>query len=148
MDVETIAHTLLAGESIKILANGETYEILPDEVEIKVSPKKGFSVAEDGAYTAALVTDLTPDLIAEGLAREFVRRVQDLRKSSKLDVSDRIKLFIMASSGLKSAIETYKEYIANETLATELKFISPPKGATIVEEEFNRETVTFGFVKA
>ena len=59
-----------------------------DEVEVKAQAKEGFAVAEDGAYVAALVTDLTPELVAEGLSREFVRRVQDLRKSAELDVAE------------------------------------------------------------
>jgi isoleucyl-tRNA synthetase len=78
--------------------------------------KEGFAVAEEGAYVAALVTDLTPELVAEGLAREFVRRAQDLRKTADLDVSDRIELFVEASAGLKSAIETHADYIKAETL--------------------------------
>jgi isoleucyl-tRNA synthetase len=148
MEAESIARALLADESIRVIADGDIYEILPDEVEVKVMAKEGFSVAEDGAHVAALITELTPDLVAEGLAREFVRRVQDLRKTAKLDVSDRIKLFVTASSNLKSAIEAYKGYIANETLAVEIKFKKPASGNVISEDEFNGERVTFGFVKA
>lgn len=148
MDTETIAHTLLEGNSVRVMADGESYNILPDEIEIKTIAKEGFTVAEEGAYVAALVTDLTPDLIAEGLAREFVRRVQDLRKTTKLDVSDRIKLFVKASTGLKSAIETHKEYISNETLALELNFKNPPAGVPTTEDEFDGEKVNIGFVKA
>ena len=69
---------------------------MPDEVEVKAQAKEGFAVAEEGAYVAALVTELTPELVQEGLAREFVRRVQDLRKSTELDVADRINLFVVA----------------------------------------------------
>ena len=120
IETETIANKLLSGKPSKVIADGDIYEILPDEVEIKALAKEGFSVAEDGAYVAALVTELTPDLVAEGLAREFVRRVQDLRKTAKLDVSDRIKLSVTASPNLKSAIEAHRDYIANETLTVEL----------------------------
>jgi isoleucyl-tRNA synthetase len=147
-DAETIAHKLLEGNSVRVMADGETYDILPDEIEIKAIAKEGFSVAEEGAYVAALVTDMTPDLVAEGLAREFVRCVQDLRKTAKLEVSDRIKLFVKASAGLKSAIETHKEYITNETLTLELKFTKPPAGVPTIEDEFDGEKVNIGFVKA
>ncbi|HAY85115.1 MAG TPA: isoleucine--tRNA ligase, partial [Chloroflexi bacterium] len=97
MNVEEVAHALLAGQSIKVKADGQEYDIQPDEVEVKAQAKEGFAVAEDGAYVAALVTDLTPELVAEGLAREFVRHIQDLRKSAEMDVADRIELFVEAS---------------------------------------------------
>jgi isoleucyl-tRNA synthetase len=123
------------------------YDILPEEVEVKAQAKEGFAVAEEGAYVAALVTELTPALVQEGLAREFVRRVQDLRKSADLDVADRIELFIEASAGLRSAIEAHKEYITAETLTSSLVFGNPPEGASVVEDSFDGETVKAGVVK-
>jgi isoleucyl-tRNA synthetase len=149
MNAEEIARTLLAGKSLKVKTDGQEYEVLPEEVEVKAQAKEGFAVAEDGPYVAALVTDLTPDLVAEGLAREFVRRVQDLRKSAELNVADRIELYVKASAGLKSAIEAHKDYITGETLAGALKFGKPPSDASKSVDEFDGEKVTFGFtVKA
>jgi len=146
MSPEEMARDLLAGKSIMVKADGQEYDIQPDEVEVMAQAKEGFAVAEDGAYVAALVTTLTPELVAEGLAREFVRRAQDLRKSAGLDVADRIELFVEASAGLKSALETHKEYISGETLAVSLKFETPPPDASRSEDGFDGETVTFGFV--
>ena len=137
---------MLAGQPIFVTADGKDYEILPDEVEVKAQAREGFAVAEDGAYVAALVTDLTPELVAEGLAREFVRRVQDLRKSAGLDVADRIELFIEASAGLKSAVEAHRDYITGETLAVALKFENPPSDASETRDEFDGEKVSFGIV--
>jgi isoleucyl-tRNA synthetase len=74
--------SLFEGKTLKVEVNGETYDVLPEEVEVKALAREGFAVAEEAAYVAALVTDLTPELVQEGLAREFVRRVQDLRKSA------------------------------------------------------------------
>ena len=105
-------------------------------------------MAEEGAYVAALVTDLTPELVQEGLAREFVRRVQDLRKSADLDVADRIELFIEASAGLRSAVEAHQDYIKTETLTSKLSFASPPNETSVVEDEFEGEKVKVGLVKA
>jgi isoleucyl-tRNA synthetase len=146
MNAEEVARALLAGESLKVTTDGQDYDILPGEVEVKAQAKEGFAVAEDGAYVAALVTELTPELAAEGLAREFVRRVQDLRKNAELDVADRIELYVEASAGLKSAVEAHKEYITGETLAVALKFEVPPSGASKSEDEFEGERVAFGFV--
>ena len=146
MDSDELAHALLAGQSIRVKVDKQEYEIFPEEVEVKAQARKGFAVAEDGAYVAALVTDLTPELVAEGLAREFVRRVQDLRKSAELDVADRIELYLEASAGLKSAVEAHKEYITGETLTVALKFEAPPPDVSASEDEFDGEKVTFGFV--
>jgi len=147
MNAEDAAHTLLEGKSLSVRVNGDSYDVLPEEVEVKALAKEGFAVAEEGAYVAALVTDLTPELIQEGLAREFVRRVQDLRKSAELDVADRIALYVDASPGLKSAIEVYKEYITAETLTSSLVYGSPPQGASTVEDGFEGEKVTAGLVR-
>ncbi|MBI4761190.1 MAG: isoleucine--tRNA ligase [Chloroflexota bacterium] len=147
MNDEDVARTLMSGQPLKVTLDGVDYDILPEEVEVKAQAKEGFAVAEEGAYVAALVTDLTPELVQEGLAREFVRRVQDLRKSADLDVADRIELFVEASAGLRSAIEAHREYITAETLTTNLVFGSPPEGASVVEDSFDGETVKAGVVK-
>jgi isoleucyl-tRNA synthetase len=147
MNSEAAAHPLLEGKSLRVEANGETYDVLPEEVEVKALAKEGFAVAEDGPYVAALVTELTPELILEGQAREFVRRVQDLRKSADLDVADRIELFVEASAGLKSAIEAHRDYITAETLTSNLVFGSSPQDAFVVEDNFDGETVKIGVVK-
>ena len=146
MNSEEVARAMLAGQSIFVTADGRDYEILPDEIEVRAQAKEGFAVAEDGAYVAALVTTLTPELVAEGLAREFVRRVQDLRKSAGLDVADRIKLYVEASAVLKSAVEAHKDYITGETLAVALNFEVPPPDSSNAEDEFDGEKVVFGIV--
>ena len=147
MNTEEAAHTLLAGKSLKVHVDGETYEVLPDEVEVKALAKEGFAVAEEGPYVAALVTELTSELVEEGLAREFVRRVQDLRKSAGLEVADRIELFVDASAGLKSAIEAHRDYITAETLTSNLVLVGPPETAHVVEDEFDNEKMKVGLVK-
>jgi isoleucyl-tRNA synthetase len=147
MNAEDAAHSLLDGKPLHVKANGEAFDVLPEEVEVKALAKAGFAVAEDGSYVAALVTDLTPALVQEGLAREFVRRVQDLRKSADLDVADRIELFVEASAGLRSALEAHRDYIAAETLASSIEFTGPPDGAAVVEDEFDNEKVRVGLKK-
>jgi isoleucyl-tRNA synthetase len=147
MNAEEAAHTLLEGHSLRVQVNGDSYDVLPDEVEVKALAKEGFAVAEEGAYVAALVTELTPELVQEGLAREFVRRVQDLRKTADLDVADRIELFVEASPGLRFAVEAHRDYITTETLTSTLTFGSSPEGASVVEDEFDGEKVRVGLVK-
>ena len=144
MNAEEASRPLLVGLPLRVQANGETFDVLPEEVEVKSLAREGFAVAEEGPYVAALVTELTPELVSEGLAREFVRRVQDLRKNANLDVADRIELFVDASPGLRSAIEAHREYITAETLAASLEFTSPPGDATLAEDGFDGEKVTVG----
>ena len=84
-------------------------------------------MAEDGAYVAALVTDLTPELVAEGMAREFVRRVQDFRKNRAWMWPTGSILYVTASEELRRAIQRHSEYISTETLARELLFSAAPK---------------------
>jgi isoleucyl-tRNA synthetase len=147
MNSEQAAHTLLEGRALTVQVDDMSYDILPEEVEVRALAKEGFAVAEEGAYVAALVTDLTPELVQEGLAREFVRRVQDLRKSADLDVADRIELFVEASAGLRSALEAHQDYITAETLTSNLVFRSPPEEASRTEDAFDGEKVTVGLVK-
>jgi isoleucyl-tRNA synthetase len=147
MNAEETAHVLLEGHPLQVDVNGEAYDVLPEEVEVKALAKEGFAVAEEGAYVAALVTELTPALMQEGLAREFVRRVQDLRKTADLDVADRIDLFVEASAGLRSAIEAHKDYITAETLTSNLVFGNPPEGAARIEDGFDGEKLTVGLIK-
>ena len=69
------SRALLAEETVTVQLETETFEILPDELEVRLTAKDGFAVAEESGLVAALVTDLTPELVREGLAREVVRRL-------------------------------------------------------------------------
>jgi isoleucyl-tRNA synthetase len=147
LDANVLGPVLLAGQSVYVHWDGQTYSILPEEVEVRAQAKEGFAVATDGAYLAALVTELTPELIYEGMAREFVRRVQDLRKTTNLDVSDRIRVWVSATARLKEAIEANRDYVMAETLTVELNFGEPEIGAVRMEDEFDGERVEVGFIK-
>ena len=125
LDANLVAPVFLAGQPVKVMLEGHEYSILPEEVEVRADAKAGFAVAAEGAYLAALVTDLTPELVREGQAREFVRRVQDLRKTADLDVADRIKVNVVATPGLKEAILANRDYVTAETLTVELNFAEP-----------------------
>jgi isoleucyl-tRNA synthetase len=138
----------MSGQPLPVVVEDQEYNLLSNEVEVKAVAKAGFAVAEDGPYVAALVTELTPDLVNEGLAREFVRRVQDLRKQGGLDVADRIKLFVTATHGLAQAIAAYQDYITAETLTRELVFSDLPASVTArSEDNFEGENVVYGLVK-
>ena len=108
-------------------------------MEVRAEAREGFVVAAEGANIAALVTTLTPELAREGLAREFVRRVQDLRKSSGLEISDRIDLLFDASPELAKSIAENSDYITNETLALSLDAGKGDEGWVSAEDNFDGE---------
>lgn len=147
LDPMTVGRALLSGENIEVSLNGETYSIQPDEVEVRANAHTGFTVAAEGANIAALETELTPELVKEGLAREFVRRVQDLRKSAGLEISDRITVKYSASPLLAEAIKDNAAYIMTETLATAMSDGEVPSDWAQVSDSFDDETVTAGVKK-
>jgi isoleucyl-tRNA synthetase len=148
LDPEEAALALLAGKSLEVSVDGEIFTIHPGEVEVRAQAHPGLVVAEEGPYLAALLTELTPELIKEGLAREFVRRVQDLRKQADLDISNRIHLHFQASPQLHEAIREHSEYIQGEILAIDMRPARPPRDAFTSSAEFDGEKVTIGILKA
>lgn len=142
LDAESAAKQLLAGNAVEVRVDGETYTILPEEVEVRAAAREGFAVASEGAYLAALVTDLTPDLVKEGLAREFVRRVQDLRKQADLEISDRIRLYYSATPLLAEAVRDFASYIQAETLCVEMFDSLPAGNLPSTQDSFDGEQVT------
>ncbi|HOV05791.1 MAG TPA: isoleucine--tRNA ligase [Anaerolineaceae bacterium] len=147
LNAEQMAMKLLAGEVIQVEVAGQMLEILPEEVEVRLKAHEGYSVASEGAYLAALVTDLSPELIAEGLAREFVRRVQDLRKTADLDIANRIIIVYNATPKLQGAVENYRDYIMTETLAVEMVNGEPGAEMFKAEDAFDGEKVIIGIAK-
>ena len=141
------ARQLLDGENLLVFVDDETYEITLDEVEVRAESKAGYAVASEGAYLAALVTDLSPELVNEGLVREFVRRVQSLRKDADLDIADRIRLYYTASARLMEAISAFEDYIKEETLAKEMTPGVTPEGLPFLQDEFDGEMVRISVEK-
>jgi isoleucyl-tRNA synthetase len=148
LNSEDAASQLLAGKPVRIAVDGNEIEVPPEDVEVRMTARAGFAVANEGGMLAALSTELTPALEREGLAREFVRRVQDLRKSADLRISDRVRLYYAASAKLAEAITLHSDYICGETLAAELKEAAGPEGAPSASDAFDGETLTVALEKA
>ena len=148
LEAEEAGRRLLDGHAVEVNVDEEVFNILPEEVEVRALAREGYAVASEGAILAALVTDLTPELVHEGLAREFVRRVQDLRKQADLDISDRIRLFYSATPGLSEAVHAHTEYIVGETLCVELVEKEPNTELVSAKAIFDNEEVSIGLQKA
>ena len=111
---------LLSGQSVEIVLDGSAFVLDPADVLVQRTPKPGLAVASSGALVVALETELSPDLVREGHARELINRIQNLRKDADLDVADRIALKISSDPEILSAVEAHRDAIAAETLAETL----------------------------
>jgi isoleucyl-tRNA synthetase len=146
-DANAAVATLRSGEPLTLQVEGQSVELVSGDVIITPQPKSGFAVKAEGEYVVALDTEVTPALRAEGLAREFVRRVQDLRKTAGLDIADRIATHYRASEALAVAVSAWAGYIKAETLSVRLESGELPPGAATVEDAFDGETLALGIVK-
>jgi isoleucyl-tRNA synthetase len=126
---------ILDGKTEKlILSSGRELEIKEDEIVVQREEKEGISAATDSGITIALDTRIDENLMREGFAREFVSRIQNIRKEMKLEVSDRIKIIFKISDPVKIALANFKEYISNETLCLE---IVEGEAENFISEEIN-----------
>jgi isoleucyl-tRNA synthetase len=141
LDPEGSARALLDGHQLLVSIEGEAFKILPEEVEVRIEARSGLTVAAEGSYLAALKTELTEELVHEGLAREFIRRVQDMRRQADFNIADRIHINMICSPNLTRAVEMHRDYIMGETLVVELTFGEVPLDATTIEFDGERATL-------
>lgn len=138
------ANALESGNPVEVkLANGTSYSLTNEDVIVERQEKEGLTILNDGSLTIALDTVLTQDLIDEGIVREFIRHIQNLRKDSGLDVTDRIKIIYDAPADIAKAIENLANVIKDETLAVE---IAADKSAA-VEVEVDEKKIKIGINK-
>ncbi|MEM8683243.1 MAG: isoleucine--tRNA ligase [Pseudomonadota bacterium] len=118
-DGAAIASAAAAGRSFTLNIDGESLELSGDDVLVETRSAEGYACGEEGGFLTALDTTLNDQLLAEGLAREVVRSVQDSRKLAGLEVSDRIVLGVSGSEAVEAALSTHRDYLMTETLAVE-----------------------------
>jgi isoleucyl-tRNA synthetase len=104
--------------------DGELIELTLSEAEITSEDIPGWTVASKGALTVALDIEITPQLVQEGNAREFVNRIQKIRKDSGFDVTDRIDVKVSANNGIRESLAKFNNYICAEILADKLELTS------------------------
>jgi len=144
-----LAEKLLAGEDINLELNGSSFEILNHECEVKVSAQAPEGAVEDGGYVVVLNTRLTSDLLQEGLARELIRRIQNLRRMADFALDDRIDIaYAGASDTIDAVLQLFSGYISAETLADELKPGTITDDFVTESFEIRGESLTIGVRRA
>ncbi|OUJ76248.1 isoleucine--tRNA ligase [Hymenobacter crusticola] len=125
--------------SLSVEAEGEAYTLTTDDVEIRTQDLPGWLVATDGPLTVALDVTLTEELRQEGVARELVNRLQNLRKDSGLEVQDKIRVTLgNQQPELTAAVQSFGDYIRTETQALALDFAADVNGGAVLEfDDYN-----------
>ena len=140
-EIETNAETCLE-------LNGEKVTVTAADFEITSEDMPGWLVASEGKLTVALDITITDELRREGVARELVNRIQNIRKDSGFEVTDKIRVEIEATERTTPAIESFAEYIAQQTLAVEVKATAAPEGAFVVDSDIDEVALKIAVTKA
>ncbi len=141
-DAMQLKSELEANGSLQIEVSGEKYTLEESEIDLQTQNREGFFVEVDAKKFVALSTELTHELVLEGMARELVNKIQNMRKEADFNVSDRIKLSVKTSSALVAeAFEVHRDYILRETLTTEVVEL-PSEKAFNLDQNLNGEQAT------
>jgi isoleucyl-tRNA synthetase len=136
---------ILSGETLPLEIAGHAVELTAEKLDIKRIEKTGLKILNEGSLTVALDTEITEALLLEGDVRDLVRGVQNLRKDSGLEVSDRIILYLHGSERLKAAFEAWSDFVTAETLAVKIEW-RQKEGQRAIEA--GAETWLAGILKA
>ena len=117
LEAHELVAKLEAGESMTVEVAGADFEFTKEEVLVNIESKPGFNVAMENNLFAILDTTLTDDLVKEGLAREFISKVQQMRKASGFEVLDNINIYFNGDDEVAGAVADFEDYIKSETLS-------------------------------
>ena len=120
MDAKEVVQKLEGEGQMTLELNGEETVITKDLVDTRISAKEGFAVSMENNLFTILDTNLTPELVDEGLSREFISKVQQMRKAADFEMMDRIKITYAADADVAKAVAAHKDHIMSETLAVEM----------------------------
>ncbi|QZY53794.1 isoleucine--tRNA ligase [Crassaminicella profunda] len=121
LDASVAVPKLENGETIEVPVDGETLELTREHVLITIAAKEGFTVEMQNNLFVILETTLTQELIDEGFAREFISKVQQMRKNNGYEMMDKIRIYFDGDEEITKAVNMHKEYIMQETLAESIE---------------------------
>ena len=139
--VENNSETILKVEDTEFVTTAADFEITSEDMP-------GWLVASEGKLTVALDITITDELRREGVARELVNRIQNIRKESGFEVTDKIRVEIESTELTTPAIESFAEYIAQQTLALEVKASAAPAGDKVVDSDIDESPLKIAITKA
>jgi isoleucyl-tRNA synthetase len=146
MSQTDIAH-LERQNGFKLILQGQEIDLNLEDVEITSEDIPGWLVASEGKITVALDIEVTEELRQEGIARELINRIQNLRKDSDFDVTDKIVLTIQRHDAINEAIERHKEYIGSQTLAVNILLVDKCDESDAKSVDIDEEIVTYMAIK-
>lgn len=124
----------------------DSYEVPKDL--LAVAGEGAVLASDESGYAVAVDSRITPELADEGLARELVHRLQNMRKAAGFEISDRIAVYYADSQRLSGVLQKHEDYVRQETLANEITVASPPEGAYSEEQQLDGETVTLSVLRS
>ena len=128
-----------ANEETTLDLGGTQVVVTAADFDITSEDMPGWLVASEGKLTVALDITLTDELRREGVARELINRIQNIRKDSGFEVTDKIRVEIEATEQVAGAIEHFADYIASQTLAVEVKASTQPAGDVVVDSDIDEQ---------
>ena len=143
---EQIAEIEAAAETT-LEIDGEQIVVSPADFEITSEDMPGWLVASEGKLTVALDITVTDELRREGVARELINRIQNIRKDSGFEVTDKIRVEIEQKEIVEGAIAHFADYIASQTLAVEVKAVANPEGGVVVDSDVDDEPLKIAVTK-
>ncbi|MBO5881680.1 MAG: isoleucine--tRNA ligase [Alistipes sp.] len=137
-----------ANEETTLELNGEQIVVTAADFDITSEDMPGWLVASEGKLTVALDITITDELRREGVARELVNRIQNIRKESGFEVTDKISVEIEANELTAPAVESFAQYIAQQTLAVDVKAVAAPAGSFVVDSDIDEVALKIAVTKA
>jgi isoleucyl-tRNA synthetase len=148
LDAAEAARILQSGEELPVQVEGQTVILGAEDVLVQTESRGGLAVASDKGVTVAVDTELTPQLLQEGYARDLVRTLNNMRKDAGLDISDRIHVVYQAQGEVAAALANFADYIRQETLALTLNAADLQDPLVLLTVEIGDENVTLALRKA
>jgi isoleucyl-tRNA synthetase len=138
---------LAGGSSVVIMLDGVDIEILPEEVEVETISIEGYSVMEELGLTVGINTEITLDLRREGLARDLVRRIQEMRKNADFKIDDHIRSWYQGDDEVETVFSVHRDYITAETLSDSIEKGEAAGDAYVEEFDIDGYMVKISVVK-
>ncbi|HWQ83877.1 MAG TPA: class I tRNA ligase family protein, partial [Anaerolineales bacterium] len=148
LDPGEVALAVTSDSPVRLEVNGDMVELAPAEILVSTHPGEGLAVAADKLATVAVEAHITPELKAEGLAREIVRRLQAMRKDAGFDISDRITAYYQAGPEVGEVFQKWQKYIMAETLSTALLAGAAPQDAYTETQKVDGDSLVLGVLRA